>query len=43
MLDRCQATGETQTRVLASVSSDDRAFVGRADNPAAFLTSRIYL
>ncbi|MEV0066120.1 hypothetical protein [Amycolatopsis sp. NPDC050768] len=41
VLDRCQATGETPTQVLASVSSNDRAFVRRADNPAAFLASRV--
>ncbi|MEU4674474.1 hypothetical protein AB0F91_42585 [Amycolatopsis sp. NPDC023774] len=43
VLDRCQETGETPTQVLASVSAGDRAFVSRANDPAAFLASRIYL
>ncbi|MFI5606869.1 hypothetical protein [Amycolatopsis sp. NPDC051903] len=42
VLERCHETGETPTQVLASVSSRDRAFVRRANDPAAFLASRIY-
>jgi hypothetical protein len=38
---RCQETGETPTQVLNSVSVDDLAFAPAADDPAAFLASRI--
>jgi hypothetical protein len=41
VLHRCQASGETPTQVLTTVSSSDRAFVARANDPAAFLASRI--
>ncbi|MEV0066660.1 hypothetical protein [Amycolatopsis sp. NPDC050768] len=38
---RCQETGETPAQVLAAVSPSDRVFVARANDPAAFLASRI--
>ena len=41
VIQRCQATGETPRQVLATVSARDRAFVPNANDPAAFLASRI--
>jgi hypothetical protein len=41
VLHRCQDTGETPAEVLATVSATDRAFVANANNPSAFLASRI--
>ncbi|WP_344858050.1 hypothetical protein [Amycolatopsis ultiminotia] len=40
-LQRCQDTGETPRQVLDSISARDRAFVPDANDPAAFLASRI--
>jgi hypothetical protein len=37
----CQEAGETPAQVLNSVSADERAFALHADDPAAFLASRI--
>ena len=41
VLHRCQRTGETPRQVLDTVGAGDRGFVGRANDPAAFLASRI--
>jgi hypothetical protein len=41
VLHRCQRTGETPRQVLDTISTSDRAFVARANDPAAFLASRI--
>lgn len=41
VISRCQATGETPTQVLGTVSTSDREFVPNANDPAAFLASRI--
>ena len=38
---RCQETGETPRQVFESLDADTRAFVPRANDPAAFLASRI--
>ena len=38
---RCQETSETPEQVLNSVSDNDVAFLASADDPAAFLASRI--
>ncbi|RJQ92389.1 hypothetical protein [Amycolatopsis panacis] len=40
-LQRCQDTGETPRQILAGLSPSDRAFVARANDPAAFLASRV--
>lgn len=41
VLHRCQRTGESPRQVLDTISASDRAFAGRANDPAAFLASRI--
>jgi hypothetical protein len=41
VIQRCQDTGETPRQVLNSISPRDRAFAPNANNPAAFLASRI--
>ncbi|MFF4598129.1 hypothetical protein [Amycolatopsis sp. NPDC001319] len=41
VLRRCGETGETPADVLAEISEDDRAFAPRANDPAAFLASRV--
>ncbi|QFU90944.1 hypothetical protein [Amycolatopsis sp. YIM 10] len=41
VLQRCQATGETPEQVLDSISYADRTFAAEANDPAAFLASRV--
>ncbi|WP_103348699.1 hypothetical protein [Amycolatopsis sp. CA-128772] len=41
VLARCEDTGETPRQVLDTISADDRAFISRANDPAALLASRV--
>ncbi len=38
---RCADTGQTPRQALQAIDPDDRAFAGRADQPAAFLAAKV--